>query len=258
MGTLKITTYPSQLQRVVDQISGDLSASDTSLVDLVERHRGPLPQELMPLPSQGQERESPLEWTHLVDVASTFETERNPHYVQRSYVFGDSNHRSSGASSPQQSHIELQPAPLSRPSSSEGHIGLERKVTKLEATVKMLQEDLKKEREEKLRLQGQVKRLWEDNQRLQEESQTSATKLKKFTEWVFNTIEHMNYRPPPPLHTLTLACTHTNTHIDTGQRPEGKKLGTRTLDVIMRPSFFGFIHQQLISGERPHSPHFSG
>ncbi|XP_037305636.2 signal-induced proliferation-associated 1-like protein 1 isoform X2 [Pungitius pungitius] len=169
------------------KLHGDLSASDTSLVDLVERHRGPLPQELMPLPSQ--DRDSPLEWTHLVDVANTFETERNTHYVQRSYVFGDSNHRSSGASSPQQPHIELQPAPLSRPSSSEGHIGLERKVTKLESMVKMLQEDLKKEREDKLRLQGQIKRLWDDNQRLKEESQTSAAKLKKFTEWVFNTID---------------------------------------------------------------------
>uniref|UniRef100_A0A672FVX9 Signal-induced proliferation-associated 1 like 1 n=1 Tax=Salarias fasciatus TaxID=181472 RepID=A0A672FVX9_SALFA len=130
------------------KLHGDLSASDTSLVDLVERHRGPLPQELMPLPSS--DRDSPLEWTHLVDVANTFENERNTHY---------------------------------------GHIGLERKVTKLEAMVKMLQEDLKKEREEKMRLQTQIKRLWEDNQRLQEESQTSAAKLKKFTEWVFNTID---------------------------------------------------------------------
>lgn len=57
---------------------GDLSASDTSLVDLVERVRGPLPPELMPLPSSG--RESPLEWTHLVDVANTFDSERNTHY----------------------------------------------------------------------------------------------------------------------------------------------------------------------------------
>lgn len=122
-------------------LTGDLSASDTSLVDLVERHRGPLPQELMPLPSS--DRDSPLEWTHLVDVANTFENERNTHYgivlllllvvkanawyslpslfcllsVQRSFVFGDSNHRSSGASSPQQSHIDLKPVPLSRPSS---------------------------------------------------------------------------------------------------------------------------------------------
>lgn len=48
---------------------------------------------------------------------------------------------------------------------------------------------LPQEREEKVRLQAQIKRLWEDNQRLQEESQTSAAKLKKFTEWVFNTID---------------------------------------------------------------------
>uniref|UniRef100_A0A3B4TN25 Signal-induced proliferation-associated 1 like 1 n=1 Tax=Seriola dumerili TaxID=41447 RepID=A0A3B4TN25_SERDU len=143
------------------KLHGDLSASDTSLVDLVERHRGPLPQELMPLPSS--DRDSPLEWTHLVDVASTFESERNTHYGINNFSF---------------SYFSF-----------EGHIGLERKVTKLEAMVKMLQEDLKKEREEKVRLQTQIKRLWEDNQRLQEESQTSAAKLKKFTEWVFNTID---------------------------------------------------------------------
>ncbi|MEQ2260806.1 hypothetical protein XENORESO_001692, partial [Xenotaenia resolanae] len=99
------------------KLTGDLSASDTSLVDLVERHRGPLPQELMPLPSSG--RDSPLEWTHLVDVATFFSLLP----VQRSYVFGDSNHRTSGASSPQQPHIELQPAPLSRPSSRTGEEG---------------------------------------------------------------------------------------------------------------------------------------
>lgn len=164
------------------KLHGDLSASDTSLVELVERQRRPLPQELMPLPPSSN-RDSPMDWTNLVDVANTFE-------VQRGFVYSDpSQHRGSGASSPQQPHIELQPAPISRPSSSEGHMGLERKVTKLEAMVKMLQEDLKKEREDKVRLQSQIKRLWEDNQRLKDESQTSAAKLKKFTEWVFNTID---------------------------------------------------------------------
>ncbi|XP_052357901.1 signal-induced proliferation-associated 1-like protein 1 [Oncorhynchus keta] len=74
-------------------------------------------------------------------------------------------------------------------SPSEGPAGLERKLTKLEAMVRMLQDDLKKEREEKQRLHLQIKMLWEDNQRLQEESQSSAAKLKKFTEWVFNTID---------------------------------------------------------------------
>ncbi|KAG7262584.1 hypothetical protein CRUP_012324 [Coryphaenoides rupestris] len=53
---------------------GDLSASDTSLVELVERQRRPLPQELMPLPPSSN-RDSPMDWTHLVDVANTFEGE---------------------------------------------------------------------------------------------------------------------------------------------------------------------------------------
>uniref|UniRef100_A0AAQ4S0D5 Signal-induced proliferation-associated 1 like 1 n=1 Tax=Gasterosteus aculeatus aculeatus TaxID=481459 RepID=A0AAQ4S0D5_GASAC len=159
------------------KLHGDLSASDTSLVDLVERHRGPLPQELMPLPSQ--DRDSPLEWTHLVDVANTFETERNTHYGT-TYYKKRMHKLFCGISLLQARATEI---------SSKGHIGLERKVTKLEAMVKMLQEDLKKEREDKVRLQGQIKRLWDDNQRLKEESQTSAAKLKKFTEWVFNTID---------------------------------------------------------------------
>ncbi|XP_023998934.1 signal-induced proliferation-associated 1-like protein 1 [Salvelinus sp. IW2-2015] len=55
------------------KLHGDLSASDTSLAEMVERQRHPLPQELMPLPPS-ESRDSPLDWTHLVDVASTFET----------------------------------------------------------------------------------------------------------------------------------------------------------------------------------------
>uniref|UniRef100_A0A8C7XIU2 Signal-induced proliferation-associated 1 like 1 n=1 Tax=Oryzias sinensis TaxID=183150 RepID=A0A8C7XIU2_9TELE len=134
------------------KLHGDLSASDTSLVDLVERHRGPLPQELMPLPSS--DRESPLEWTHLVDVANTFENERNTHYSKET-----------PATVPFIPRLVF----LSELCSMSGFC--------------------LPEREEKLRLQSQIKRLWEDNQRLQEESQTSAAKLKKFTEWVFNTID---------------------------------------------------------------------
>lgn len=60
----------------------------------MERHRGPLPQELMPLPSS--DRQSPLEWTHLVDVANTFENERNTHYSKE----GASVVRPAASSSP--------------------------------------------------------------------------------------------------------------------------------------------------------------
>lgn len=49
-----------------------------------------------------------------------------------------------------------------------------------------------KEKEDKANLQAEVQHLREDNLRLQEESQNATEKLKKFTEWVFNTID-MNW-----------------------------------------------------------------
>ena len=45
------------------------------------------------------------------------------------------------------------------------------------------------EKEDKAHLQAEVQHLREDNLRLQEESQNASDKLKKFTEWVFNTID---------------------------------------------------------------------
>lgn len=45
------------------------------------------------------------------------------------------------------------------------------------------------EKDAKATLQAQIQSLREDNQRLLEESYSASTKLKKFTEWVFNTID---------------------------------------------------------------------
>uniref|UniRef100_A0AAR2KQ30 Signal-induced proliferation-associated 1 like 1 n=1 Tax=Pygocentrus nattereri TaxID=42514 RepID=A0AAR2KQ30_PYGNA len=154
--------------------SGDLSASDTSLADLHERQRHPSPElGLMPLPDT--DTDSGLDWTHLVDAANAFEGEGRPPrselpFLSLSLIFY------LGFLTTLHSRFEIP-------------VGFAGKISQLEALVKMLQEDLKKEREEKLKLQAQIKRLWEDNQRLQEESQNSAAKLKKFTEWVFNTID---------------------------------------------------------------------
>ncbi|KAM9435684.1 signal-induced proliferation-associated 1-like protein 1 isoform 2-T6 [Clarias gariepinus] len=156
--------------------------------DLHERQRLPSPElGLMPLPDT--DADSGLDWSHLVDAANAFEGEGRPPRIQRSFMFSsqDISHRGESAVSSQQ--MELQPVPHTRLSPSDIPVGFAGKVSQLEALVKMLQEDLKKEREEKLKLQSQIKRLWEDNQRLQEESQNSAAKLKKFTEWVFNTID---------------------------------------------------------------------
>lgn len=45
------------------------------------------------------------------------------------------------------------------------------------------------EKDAKASLQAQIQSLREDNQRLLEESYSASAKLKKFTEWVFNTID---------------------------------------------------------------------
>lgn len=45
------------------------------------------------------------------------------------------------------------------------------------------------EKQDKAVLQAEVQHLRQDNMRLQEESQTAAAQLRKFTEWFFNTID---------------------------------------------------------------------
>uniref|UniRef100_A0AAY4BWX5 Signal-induced proliferation-associated 1-like protein 1 n=1 Tax=Denticeps clupeoides TaxID=299321 RepID=A0AAY4BWX5_9TELE len=157
------------------KLHGDLSASDTSLADLHERHRQP-PHELGLMPLPDTDTDSGLDWTHLVDAASAFEGEGRLHRSETPFSFF--------SVCTKQAYKNVC-VPFVRVSFE----SLAGKVTQLEAKVKMLQEDLKKEKEEKVKLQAQIQRLWEDNQRLQEESQNSAAKLKKFTEWVFNTID---------------------------------------------------------------------
>ena len=45
------------------------------------------------------------------------------------------------------------------------------------------------ERQQKSRLEAEIDHLRQDNVRLQEESQTAAAQLRRFTEWFFNTID---------------------------------------------------------------------
>ncbi|XP_018607653.1 signal-induced proliferation-associated 1-like protein 2 isoform X1 [Scleropages formosus] len=67
-----------------------------------------------------------------------------------------------------------------RESDSPGH--LEEKVSQLEAMLKRLQDDLQKEKEDKAVLQAEVQSLRQNNQRLQEESQSTVARLIKVTE----------------------------------------------------------------------------
>ncbi|XP_026564809.1 signal-induced proliferation-associated 1-like protein 1 isoform X3 [Pseudonaja textilis] len=162
-------------------LHGEFSASDSSLTDTQEQRRQPMPDPgLMPLPDSA----SDLDWSNLVDAAKAFEVQRASFFAS-----GDENHRPiSVASSNDQAEDQLA-AQMKPYADKESPPSLASKVNQLESMLRILQEDLKKEKEDKANLQAEVQHLREDNLRLQEESHNASEKLKKFTEWVFNTID---------------------------------------------------------------------
>lgn len=65
----------------------------------------------------------------------------------------------------------------------------EEKVLRLLERVTLLEKELEGEKKSKEHLSSQVDQLKEENVRLQEESQTAAQQLRRFTEWFFQTID---------------------------------------------------------------------
>lgn len=70
-----------------------------------------------------------------------------------------------------------------------GLSGREEEVRALLERVAGLEEELAGERRDRGELEAQVDQLKEENVRLQEESQTAAQQLRRFTEWFFQTID---------------------------------------------------------------------
>ncbi|GAA6213704.1 signal-induced proliferation-associated 1-like protein 1 [Lates japonicus] len=175
------TTRQGPSRRASHKSLGDLSAPESSELEQEKRQQLQDPV-LMPLPDTGAD--GPLDWAHLVDAAKAFEEQR---LVFLAAQEESSMAENTAATSPQQA--EPQAAPLRQPSPGETPACLMGKVSQLESMVKALQEDLKKEKDAKASLQAQIQSLREDNQRLLEESYSASAKLKKFTEWVFNTID---------------------------------------------------------------------
>ncbi|KAM4541358.1 signal-induced proliferation-associated 1-like protein 1 [Fundulus diaphanus] len=163
---------------------GDLTAPESSELEQEKKKQQQQLQDpaLMPLPDNGAD--GPLDWAHLVDAAKAFEEQR---LVFLAAQEESSTAESTSAASPQQA--EPQAAPQRQPLSGEIPACLMGKLSQLESMVKALQDDLKKEKDAKASLQVQIQSLREDNQRLLEESYSASAKLKKFTEWVFNTID---------------------------------------------------------------------
>ncbi|KAI4882543.1 hypothetical protein NFI96_034475 [Prochilodus magdalenae] len=154
---------------------GDLTSTDNNVFES-EPRRQPLQEPpLIPLPDASAD--SGLDWSDLVDAAKAFEVQRATFLAAK-----DASSRSE-AVAPSSQKAELQTAPQQHVSPSENPTCLIGKVTQLESMVKLLQEDLKKEKDAKASLQAQIQSLREDNQRLQEESHNASAKLKKFTEF---------------------------------------------------------------------------
>ncbi|KAL4641345.1 signal-induced proliferation-associated 1-like protein 2 [Arapaima gigas] len=136
---------------------------------------------LMPLPDTA----SGLDWSHLVDAARAFEDQRVASFctmteAQRAEALQISEELTRQVVATEGVALEA-----GDPSSAT----LTGKVNQLELILRQLQHDLRKEKEDKALLQVEVQHLRQDNIRLQEESQTAAAQLRKFTEWFFNTID---------------------------------------------------------------------
>ncbi|XP_060789989.1 signal-induced proliferation-associated 1-like protein 1 isoform X3 [Neoarius graeffei] len=160
---------------------GDLTFTESSVFDAAPCRKPQQDPGLIPLPDASAD--SGLDWSDLVDAAKAFEVQRATFFAVK-----DATSRSD-AHTPGSQKTELQTSLQQHVSSSESSASLIGKVSQLESMVKLLQEDLKKEKDAKASLQAQIQSLRADNQRLLEESQNASAKLKKFTEWVFNTID---------------------------------------------------------------------
>uniref|UniRef100_A0A8C7AII5 Signal induced proliferation associated 1 like 1 n=1 Tax=Neovison vison TaxID=452646 RepID=A0A8C7AII5_NEOVI len=118
-------------------LHGEFSASDSSLTDVQETRRPPMPDPgLMPLPDTAAD----LDWSNLVDAAKAYE-------VQRASFFAatDEGHRPlSAASNSDQLEEQALAQMKSYSSSKDSSPTLASKVDQLEGMLKMLREDLKK------------------------------------------------------------------------------------------------------------------
>ncbi|XP_026852387.2 signal-induced proliferation-associated 1-like protein 2 isoform X2 [Electrophorus electricus] len=148
----------------------ELWFSDGSLVDKPKMVEG--------VPMSLPDATSDLDWAHLLDAARTFEDQNAVSLCS----LRDEDHIT---------HV-LNQTTEDDPDPEAGNVSpalLTGKVNQLELILKQLQNDLRKEQEDKAMLQQQVQHLRQDNLRLHEESQTAAAQLQRFTHWFLNSVD---------------------------------------------------------------------
>ncbi|XP_028845187.1 signal-induced proliferation-associated 1-like protein 2 isoform X2 [Denticeps clupeoides] len=141
---------------------------------------------LMPLPDAVTD----LDWSHLVDAARAFEgTQAFDQRVASFCTMTDLQRAEALQISEELSRRVVAAQGAALDSGDPSSATLTGKVNQLEVILRQLQHDLRKEKEDKAILQVEVQHLRQDNIRLQEESQSAAAQLRKFTEWFLHTID---------------------------------------------------------------------
>uniref|UniRef100_A0A665UH67 Signal-induced proliferation-associated 1 like 3 n=1 Tax=Echeneis naucrates TaxID=173247 RepID=A0A665UH67_ECHNA len=158
-----------------------LSASELSLTEV--RDKVPplrrLEPGLMPLPDTA----CGLEWSSLVNAAKAYE-------AQRAVSLFSLTEPQVGAPdvrpviSPVQFHTPQTPRTTPTFSGDEVPNDLSGRLYHLEVMLKQLNNDLEREKQDKVVLLAEMANLREDNQRLQEESQTASEQLRKFSVFI--------------------------------------------------------------------------
>ncbi|MEQ2223929.1 hypothetical protein ILYODFUR_002243 [Ilyodon furcidens] len=154
-----------------------LSASELSLMEM--RDKVPplrrLDPGLMPLPDTA----SGLEWSSLVNAAKAFEAQRTVSLFSLTEPqLGGPEMRP--AASPVQFTTPQTPRTTPTFSGDEASNDLSGRLNQLEVMLKQLNNDLEKEKQDKVVLLAEMANLRQNNQRLQEESQTASEQLRKF------------------------------------------------------------------------------
>ncbi|XP_034025106.1 signal-induced proliferation-associated 1-like protein 3 [Thalassophryne amazonica] len=136
---------------------------------------------LMPLPDTA----CGLEWSSLVNAAKAFEAQRAVSLFSLTETrVGVQDTRM--AASPVQFHTPQTPRTTPTFSGDEVPNDLSGRLYHLEVMLKQLNSDLEKEKQDKVVLLAEMANLRENNQRLQEESQTASEQLRKFSRLFTN------------------------------------------------------------------------
>ncbi|XP_017563533.1 signal-induced proliferation-associated 1-like protein 3 isoform X2 [Pygocentrus nattereri] len=155
-----------------------LSASEVSLTEV--RDKVPplrrLDPGLMPLPDTA----AGLEWSSLVNAAKAYEVQRAVSLFSLSEPHGGAELRP--VISPVHFHTPQTPRTTPTISSDELPGDLSGRLYHLEVMLKQLNNDLEKEKQDKVALLAEMAHLRENNQRLQEESHSASEQLRKFSQ----------------------------------------------------------------------------